>query len=515
MAPATNVVGRVQQVFVSYKRNIEPDQTIAGQIVAALTAQGHSVFIDQRLKIGQEWAKEIEAQVTAADYLVVLLTAASSSSEMVRGEIEVARKAAERDPGRPKILPIRVQFSDPLPYPLNAWLDKIQYALWNGPSDNDILIQAISAAMTGDAIESPPPLEPASAPAAERAPAYAAVLPPPGGAIEVDDPFYIERSADASATALAQRPGQTLVIKGPRQMGKSSLLMRVAAAGANAGKQVAFVDFQLTDERARASADTFFQWFAASVVEQLQLSASPSEHWDAASPTTQNCTYFIEQQVLQVVQSPVMIVIDEADVVFKTTFAADFFSMLRNWHGRRANPIRRAWKRLDLVIVTAVDPDQFIDRPSESPFNVGVIQVLEDFSPQQMAELNRRHPRPLGTADLDALFRLVGGHPYLARRALYQTATAALTTTVNQLVASVDDEMGPFGDHLRYYMLRIMRTPQLTSTLKEVLTTGAATNNNVAYRLQAAGLVRRDGAKLVARCDLYKRYFGMRFGLHG
>ena len=46
---------------------------------------------------------------------------------MVRGEIEMARHQAATT-SRPRILPVRLKFDGPLPYPLNAYLDSIQYA---------------------------------------------------------------------------------------------------------------------------------------------------------------------------------------------------------------------------------------------------------------------------------------------------------------------------------------------------------------------------------------------------
>ena len=129
-AVETGAPARAARVFLSYKRDVEPDQALAGEIVRGLERVGHGVFIDQRLIVGQAWAREIEKQVRDADYLIVFLTADSSSSEMVRGEIEMARHHAA-SAGHPHILPVRVKFDGPLPYPLNAYLDSIQYATWN------------------------------------------------------------------------------------------------------------------------------------------------------------------------------------------------------------------------------------------------------------------------------------------------------------------------------------------------------------------------------------------------
>ena len=100
-------------------------------ILEALQQQGHSVFIDRTLAVDQPWAKEIESEVRNSDCLIVFLTAQSSQSEMVQGEIEIAREQAAKAAGKPRGLPVRVAYAGPLPYPLNAWLDPIQYALWH------------------------------------------------------------------------------------------------------------------------------------------------------------------------------------------------------------------------------------------------------------------------------------------------------------------------------------------------------------------------------------------------
>ena len=98
--------------------------------------------------------------------------------------------------------------------------------------------------------------------------------------------------------------------------------------------------------------------------------------------------------------------------------------MLRSWHGLRANPLRRGWKKLDIVLSTSTEPQFFIERPHESPFNVGVVLPLEDFQPDEVLRLNALHPRPLDDADVQRLYTLIGGHPYLTRKALYVLASS-------------------------------------------------------------------------------------------
>jgi hypothetical protein len=510
----TGPASRTARVFLSYKRNVEPDGALARHVVEALAAAGHRVFIDKRLSVGQAWAEEIEKQVRQSDYLIVFLTAESSRSEMVRGEIEIARHHAAIG-GAPAILPVRVAFDGPLPYPLNAYLDKIQYATWSSPADTRRLLEELKAALCGHTTGE---LSPMGAPAGAGRhvpPPYAAPLPVPGGTLDVDDPWYLARATDATALAHIRQPGQTLTIKGPRQMGKSSLLMRTVKEGMESGKSVALLDFQLVDEYSKAHADVFFQRFASWVAEQLNLPDSVDKFWNSGYASPQNCTRYMEQQILDKMDGPVIVAIDETDAIFQTTFSQDFFSMLRSWHNKRADPIRRSWKKLDIILSTSTEPQFFIDRPHESPFNVGVTLRVEDFEPGQVAELNAKHPRPLGPADVDRLCRLVRGHPYLTRKALYMAAGSTPTCSVDDLFAQAQDDAGPFGDHLRDYLLRLQRKQDLIPLLRQVIDGRTLSDELAIYRLQALGLVRREGHKVTPRCDLYGAYFRERLRADG
>ena len=494
------------RVFLSYKRNVQSDGELADQVVAALAAAGHHIFVDKQLRVGQDWAAEIDRQVRQSDYLIVFLTGESITSEMVRAEVDIARDQAAKT-SAPRILPVRLAFDGALPYPINAFLDPIQYTFWAGPADTPRLLRELLDAIGSDAPTVTWPASAPAAPAVHLPPLYAAPLPEPGGTLDVDDPWYLPRQTDTTALAHIRQPGQTLTIKGPRQMGKSSLLMRTVKAGMDAGKNVALLDFQLVGEDSKADADLFFRRFAAWVAEQLNLPDAVEKFWNAGYASPQNCTRYMEQHVLEPIGGPCILAIDETDAIFQTTFSQDFFSMLRSWHNRRADPIRRSWKRLDIILSTSTEPQFFIDRPHESPFNVGVTLRVEDFQPEQVGALNARHPRPLSSGDVERLYRLVRGHPFLTRKALYMAAGDSPTCIPGELFAHARDDAGPFGDHLRDYLLRLQRKQDLIPALRQVVD-GRALNDELAiYRLQALGLVRRDGHKVVPRCELYGEYF--------
>jgi hypothetical protein len=503
--------GRRPRIFISYKRGSEPDELVAAALVEAL-GRRHEVFIDKVMLPGTDWAACIEMKLREADFFVPLLSARSVNSEMVKGEIEMAH-AFGKGAGRPAILPVRVAHSDPFPYSLSAYLNPLQWACWNGEEDTPRLVRELLAAigggeLSGGELPAPAPPEagriPAPLPAASLRP-----LDLPEGTMDPESEFYVARAEDALAldairTDTTRQKGVTIPIKGPRQMGKSSLLLRVMAAAAEAGKQVVLLDFQLFDHAALGSADNFYRQFCVWLTSELGLRNRVDEFWDADLGNNQRCTSYMSKYLLREVGGPLVIAMDEVERIFDAPFRDDFFSMLRSWHNKRA--LEKLWKQCDLVLVTSTEPYQLIKDLNQSPFNVGVVVNLEDFTPAEVARLNALHGTPFAGGDEARLVRLLGGHPYLTRRALYLAAKGQ--ASAEALFAEARDDRGPFGDHLRYHLFRMHDQPDLVAGLKEVIGRHACADERIFFRLRGAGLVRREGTTVLPRCQLYAEYFG-------
>src|SRR5262249_31646031 len=147
----------------------------------------------------------------------------------------------------------------------------------------------------------------------------------------------------------------------------------------------------------------------------------------------------------------------------------DFFAMLRSWHNLRANPLRKAWKKLDVVLVTSTEPFLLIDRGDQSPFNVGEVLSLENFTCDQVSELNRRHGSVLPDGEVQELWTCLGGHPYLTRKGFYVIQASAPRMTLAKLCTDSIDDVGPFGDHLRNHLLRLYGHPELVTAMVSIV----------------------------------------------
>src|SRR5262249_51544290 len=148
----------------------------------------------------------------------------------------------------------------------------------------------------------------------------------------------------------------------------------------------------------------------------------------------------------------------------------------------------------------------FITDVNQSPFNVGTRLTLEDFTVEQVAELNRRYGCPL--ADRLAVGRfhaLVGGQPYLTRRGLDHVAQHA--TAFDALESTGDHDEGIFGDHLRRLLVTITQDPEALEAVRAILRAEAALSPALFYRLRSGGLLSGSSEHdFRMRCGLYEHY---------
>lgn len=303
------------RLFISYKRGVEPDEPVALEIFRALN-QDYEVFIDQTMTVGTRWAERIEAEIRQSDFLITFLSAHSVHSEMVLGEIETAHRLS-KEQGKPTILPIRLGYRDPFAYPISAYLNGINWAFWDGPIDTPRLLEELRQAIVGNLLSIataqskadltaaaqiaspiPQPL-PAAQPVSLKVP-----LEMPEGTMDLESQFYVARSGDALVLETVQRQGVTITIKGPRQMGKSSLLIRTMAVAVAAGKRVAFLDFQLFDKTALMDSDRFFRQFCAWLTDELELADRVEEFWSLPLSNSMRCTRYMQRYLLKELGGP-------------------------------------------------------------------------------------------------------------------------------------------------------------------------------------------------------------------
>jgi hypothetical protein len=326
-----------------------------------------------------------------------------------------------------------------------------------------------------------------------------------GGAVPLDSAFYIERSGDREFEAAVVRSDSIILVKGARQMGKTSLLARGLQQAREQGAQVILTDFQELNDLDFESLKSFYIALANGIADQLELDELLPESWDERRGPNHNFERYFRRTVLSRVPTHLFWGLDEVDRLFTTNFGEQVFGMFRAWHNRRALDPSGPWSKLTLAIAYATEAHLFITDLNQSPFNVGTRITLEDLTLEQVAELNQRYGDPLrDQKELERFVAFLGGQPYLTRRGFHELVTRNLSYGVFEALA--DREEGIFGDHLRRILLSLRKDMDLVRAVMDVLT-GQPCPADSFYRLRSAGVLTGDTAKEARlRCQLYANY---------
>lgn len=164
------------------------------------------------------------------------------------------------------------------------------------------------------------------------------------------------------------------------------------------------------------------------------------------------------------------------------------------------------WAKLRVVIVHSTEVYVPLDI-RQSPFNVGMNVELPEFSPAQVRDLAGRYGLPWRDREVESLMTLVGGHPYLVRKALYHLRRQDVT--LEQLGQTAPTEAGIYSDHLRRHWLNLQTYPALAAAMRQVVVKGnpVELDADIAFKLESMGLITLKGNAATARSDLYRLYF--------
>ncbi len=327
-----------------------------------------------------------------------------------------------------------------------------------------------------------------------------------GGVVPLDSAYYVVRPTDGQFRAAIERRDSIVLVKGARQMGKTSLLARGLQQAREAGARVVLTDFQMLDAGDLESVERLFPMLAGWIADQLGLDVIPSQVWKGHLGSSVNLERFLRREVLEKIDGPLVWGLDEVDRLFPCDFGSQVFGLFRSWHNRRGLEPDGPWSRLSLAIAYAMEAHLFITDTNQSPFNVGTRLALDDFTLEQMADLNARYGSPLTSrGEVEQFHALVSGHPYLSSRGLQELAERGVG--IDALAARADEDEGLFGDHLRRILVLLTRDRELGDGVCAVLRGGDCPSGAGFYRLRSAGVLAGESPRNArVRCPLYASF---------
>ncbi len=324
--------------------------------------------------------------------------------------------------------------------------------------------------------------------------------------VPMGNPYYIERTEQLICHLGINKPGAFIRIKAPRQMGKTSLLMRIVADAIKQKYQTVRLSFQRLDSTVLKDINRFLRWFSANVTRKLQLELKLNEYWDDDIGSVESCTFYFQDYLLSKIDSPIVLALDEVEQIFQSPeIANDFLSMLDSWYGEAKEV--KLWQKLRIVL--AKSTEVYISMNiNKSPFNMGLAIDLSPFTLEQTQELANNYQIELLPEEYNLLMRLVGGHPYLINTTFYHIKCH--DTSLERLIKTAGTDTGIYSDHLHRHLQNLQQYPQLKTAFEQVLraVTPVELEQAVAFKLKSMGLVvQLEGNLVLPSCDLYRRYF--------
>ncbi len=330
----------------------------------------------------------------------------------------------------------------------------------------------------------------------------------PNGAVPLASPFYLERTPfEAQIDREIRKPGALVRIKAPREMGKTSLLLRVLDSAKGLGYKTVSLNIEQVDAAILSDLDRFLRWLCANVARQLKLDPMLDEYWDEDLGSKISCTAYFQDYLLEKISTPIVLAFDEMNHIFEhPQIAQDFLPLLRSWYEEAK--ILPIWQKLRLIVVHSTEiyvPLQL----NQSPFNVGLPIQLDTFSPTEVQQLARCYGLEWDDDGAEArqLMAMVGGHPSLVNIALYHLSDDDIS--LSELLKNAPTATGIYRHHLQRHWVTLTQQPELAQALDRVMsaTEPITLAPILAYQLSSLGSIDRLGDKVVPACELYRQAF--------
>lgn len=213
------------------------------------------------------------------------------------------------------------------------------------------------------------------------------------------------------------QPGSLLQIKAPQQQGKTALITQVLNQLKAEGYLTVYLNLKLVEQQQFKNLDLFLKWLCFQVSQELGLTINLKPDWLGDILGSKSCcNNYFSQYILSQINQPLILCLDDLDLVFPhSTIAHEFLSLLRFWHEQARS--FSLWKQLRLAVVYSTEVDIPLNI-HQSPFNAGVSVELTELTLEEIKQLFNKQNLNLKDSEIHQLINLVGGHPYLINLAL-------------------------------------------------------------------------------------------------
>ncbi len=485
-----------RRVFICYCHR-EPDKRRALIFADALRKKGLDVFIDTEMEGGKEKPTEIRKMIEKCDHFFLLLSKEAAKAEEVYEEVVVAASFSRN------IIPVRIQYpvikGENLPERLAKYIGQLHPLRWDEEDHTNRIVEHILSisdekADFSDTTNFSPKKHVTSCNSSDFSMIF------PGKALGKNSHLYITRKEDKKVIDAISKPHSFVLLHGSHRTGKTSLIMRTHDSIKDI--RSVLVDFDLFTEKDFQSSNSIWYAISYSILQQLESKQRGLSFSDQHSHDS-NFYNFLTRFVFPANNSHLLICLDNVDLVFNYPIKDEFFRTIQSFYNRGSfNPTLR---KIRWLVGVSYESRFFIKGVSQSSFNIGYPVKLNTFTYDEVFEFAKRHHLDLEDDVLNFMIKCVGGHPYLVHLILYKLEE---NPAVQTLICDIYlPELTKIREYFERYLMHFREEKNLADTMKELIYGIDSGDIRLSSRLEAAGIVNRDGEKLIPFCEFCANYF--------
>lgn len=302
-----------------------------------------------------------------------------------------------------------------------------------------------------------------------------------GGSLATGFPTYVVRPADEEIYRNL-RNGNFCYVLTARQMGKSSLRVRTMDRLQKDGYACTSIDITSIGSQT-ANVRQWYYSFLYQICRGFNIPVSVLKNWwkeKIKLTSVVRLVEFFQEIILTEVKENIVIFVDEIDSLLsldRQEFSTDdFFAAIRAFINSRAdNP---DFQRLNFVIIGVAAPNDLMNDPVRTPFNIGISIQLRNFTYSEAQPMLRGfdHIKKINKRELlKEIIKWTGGQPYLTQK-------------LSKSIAERDKEIKTLDYLVRSHVQKLFLSPKAEETDHNLANVSNRIINNKEYNAKMLGL---------------------------